>query len=212
MENWGLVTYRENALLYHPNDSTLTNKFRVASVVAHELAHQWFGNLVTMNFWGDLWLNEGFATWLEYRGTAAIATDWNYGDEIITDVALALDFDATNQSQSLSRPVASPDDISYQSRVIYNKGASILNMIEGHVGENGMKQGLQDYLNAHAYDTATTKDLFRALDPYSDDDLVAVYSTWADQPGFPVIRVTREPDQIKIQQERYLLDSTWNEK
>lgn len=162
MENWGLITYRETAILYDPEETSTAAHEWIAVIVAHELAHQWFGNLVTMKWWNDLWLNEGAASFFEYKGVNHISPEWSMMDQFILDKTQpALDLDALTSSHPININVNDPKEIeAIFDMISYSKGASILNMLEGFLCEDVLRSGLNDYLNSHAYGNADTKDLW----------------------------------------------------
>lgn len=171
MENWGLVTYRETSILYDEEETSTMGHEWVADVIAHEIAHQWFGNLVTMKWWNDLWLNEGAASYFEYKGVNNISPEWNMIDQFILDkIQPAMHLDALTSSHPISVPVKDPSDIeSIFDTISYNKGASIFYMLEGFLGEDVLKNGLNDYLNTHAYGNADTDDLWTAFTKHANN-------------------------------------------
>lgn len=170
MENWGLITYRETSILYDPRETSTAAHEWVAVVVAHELAHQWFGNLVTMKWWNDLWLNEGAASFFEYKGVNFISPEWSMMDQFILDkIQPALDLDALESSHPISVQVKDPSEIeAIFDTISYNKGASILYMLEGFLCEDVLKAGLNDYLATHAYGNADTNDLWSAFTKHAN--------------------------------------------
>ncbi|KAI8912491.1 peptidase family M1-domain-containing protein [Gorgonomyces haynaldii] len=192
MENWGLVTYRDTALLYDPKQSTAINKERVAEVIAHELAHQWFGNLVTMKWWNDLWLNEGFAEFMEYKGVNAIQPEWNMLDTFIpSDLVRALRADESDFTHPIALPVKDPNEINQIfDDISYGKGASVIRMLEfwmdDKYGQGTFLNKIHGYLEAHKYGNAQTADLWEALRT-PDQDVGAFMSAWTNQPGFPLV-------------------------
>ncbi|XP_063592167.1 endoplasmic reticulum aminopeptidase 1-like [Penaeus indicus] len=165
MENWGLITYRETALMFDPNHTSSRAQQRVTVVIAHELAHQWFGNLVTMAWWSDLWLNEGFASFMENLGTGVAEPGWAMQEQFIVEkMQPALSLDALLASHPISTPVADPAQIeSIFDTISYKKGASIIGMLESFIGQDMLKAGLRLYLEAHRYGNAATDDLWEAL-------------------------------------------------
>ncbi|KAI8896940.1 peptidase family M1-domain-containing protein [Globomyces pollinis-pini] len=210
MENWGLVTYRDTALLYDPKRSTPNNKQRVATVVGHELAHQWFGNLVTMKWWNDLWLNEGFAEFMEYKSVAAAEPTWNMTDQFIPlDLVRALQADESYFTHAIALPVKNPNEISsIFDDISYGKGSSILRMLEAWMDEKYGKgvffQKLHNYLSSHAYQNAETQELWAALRT-DDQDVGAFMDTWTNQPGFPFLHFADlERSSVMVHQERFL--------
>ncbi|XP_043260326.1 endoplasmic reticulum aminopeptidase 1-like isoform X1 [Colletes gigas] len=208
MENWGLITYRETSILYDPQEASTTDHEWVAIVVAHELAHQWFGNLVTMKWWNDLWLNEGAASFFEYKGVNYISPEWSMMDQFISDKTQpALSLDALTSSHPISVPVKDPNEIeAIFDDISYSKGASILNMLEGFLCEDVLKSGLNDYLNSHAYGNADTNDLWAVFTKHANHtfDVKAIMDTWTQQMGFPLITITRDGNTITASQKRFL--------
>ncbi|CAL8109596.1 unnamed protein product [Orchesella dallaii] len=201
MENWGLITYRESAMLYDANASSDQNKLRVATVISHELAHQWFGNLVTPKWWNDLWLNEGFASYVEYIGVDHISPDWKILEQFVSDeVHNVFKLDALESSHPISVPVNHPDEISeIFDRISYGKGASIIRMMNHFLTEATFKQGLHNYLMKWTYQAAVQNDLWDSLTEQAHADgtldramtVHDVMDTWTLQKGFPTIKVER---------------------
>ncbi|KAM8940284.1 glutamyl aminopeptidase isoform 2-T2 [Pelodytes ibericus] len=210
MENWGLVTYRETNLLYDPAESATVNKQRVAAVIAHELVHQWFGNIVTMDWWDDLWLNEGFASFFEYSGVNSAETTWNMLDQIIIDDLLpVMRDDALQSSHPIIVTVSTPAEItSVFDAISYNKGASILRMLEDWITPEHFKKGCQDYLKAYKFKNAKTDDFWESLAQASGKPVKEVMDTWTRQMGYPVLNV--ESNNV-VKQRRFLLDPNANE-
>ncbi|XP_003788672.1 aminopeptidase N [Otolemur garnettii] len=221
MENWGLVTYRENSLLFDPTSSSIGNKERVVTVIAHELAHQWFGNLVTVEWWNDLWLNEGFASYVEYLGADYAEPTWNVKDLIVlNDVYRVMAVDALASSHPLSTPaeeINTPAQISELfDSISYSKGASVLRMLSTFLTEDLFKKGLASYLHTFAYNNTIYLDLWEhlqeAVDSQSAIELPttvrAIMDRWILQMGFPVITVDTKTGDIS--QEHFLLDPEAN--
>lgn len=207
MENWGLVTYRENALLFDEVNSSATAKQRVAEVVAHELAHQWFGNLVTMQWWNGLWLNEGFATWMANFVMANLFPEWDIWTQFVSDdCADALSLDGLRSTHPIEVPVDNPNDISQIFDAIsYSKGASVIHMIHNFIGAEAFRAGLQVYLSKHAYGNAVTEDLWSALAETSGQPVHEMMDTWTKQPGYPLIQVVRhDENSCSLFQQRFL--------
>ncbi len=189
MENWGLVTYRETALLLDPAQTSLANKQRVAEVVAHELAHQWFGNLVTMAWWSDLWLNEGFATWVASLAMDKLFPEWEIWTSFIQEeFSQALEMDSLANTHPIQVEVDDPRSLDeIFDAISYAKGASVLNMLHHYLGAEDFRRGLHDYLEAHAYSNSVTHDLWAALGEASGKPVDEVMSAWTSQPGYPLI-------------------------
>ncbi|XP_006571773.2 endoplasmic reticulum aminopeptidase 1 isoform X1 [Apis mellifera] len=215
MENWGLITYRETSILYDPEESSTNIHEWIGTIVAHELAHQWFGNLVTMKWWNDLWLNEGAASFFEYKGVNHISPEWSMMDKFILEkTQSALDLDALASSHPISVQVKDPNEIeAIFDNISYNKGASILNMLEGFLCEDVLKSGLNDYLNSHAYGNADTNDLWAAFTKHANNtfDVKAIMDTWTQQMGFPLITITRNGNTITAAQKRFLISPREND-
>ncbi|XP_030370505.1 glutamyl aminopeptidase isoform X1 [Scaptodrosophila lebanonensis] len=207
MENWGLVTFRETALLYDATSSSSVNKQRVATVIAHELAHQWFGNLVTMKWWNDLWLNEGFASYIEYKGVKAVHEDWDMDSQFVTDeLHPVLKIDATLASHPIVKSIESPAEITeYFDTITYSKGASLVRMLENLVGEDKFKSGTTRYLTNHYFGSATTDDYLTAIEEEElDFDVKLIMQTWTEQMGLPVIEVEKNGNSYRLTQKRFL--------
>ncbi|XP_015200657.2 glutamyl aminopeptidase [Lepisosteus oculatus] len=205
MENWGLITYRETNLLYDQNESSSYNKQRVASVISHELVHQWFGNIVTMNWWDDLWLNEGFASFFEYIGVNKAEPDWQMRDiMLIDDVLPVMVDDALLSSHPIIVDVSSPAEItSVFDGISYSKGASILRMLEDWMGPDKFQEGCQKYLQTYRFQNAKTTDFWRSLAEVSGKPIEEVMDTWTKQMGYPVLHVAQSS---RLSQKRFLLD------
>ncbi|XP_077862985.1 puromycin-sensitive aminopeptidase isoform X1 [Saccoglossus kowalevskii] len=194
MENWGLVTYRETALLVDPKNSSASAKQWVALVVGHELAHQWFGNLVTMEWWTHLWLNEGFASWIEYLCVDFCFKDYDIWTQFVTsDYTRALELDALKNSHPIEVAVGHPSEVDEIFDLIsYSKGASVIRMLHDYIGDEDFKNGMNHYLSKHQYKNTFTEDLWESLGKASGKPVNDVMSTWTKQMGFPVIKVTAE--------------------
>uniref|UniRef100_A0A672HE02 Aminopeptidase n=1 Tax=Salarias fasciatus TaxID=181472 RepID=A0A672HE02_SALFA len=201
MENWGLITYRETALLYDPEFSSNSNKERIATIIAHELAHMWFGNLVTLRWWNDLWLNEGFASYVEYLGADNAEPDWGLKDLIVlNDIHRVFAVDALASSHPLSSPedaIQKPAQISELFDAIsYSKGASVLRMLSDFLTEPVFLKGLQTYLQQFAFGNTVYTDLWNHLEQAVQDlefnlpfNVTDIMNTWVLQMGFPVVTV-----------------------
>ncbi|XP_055129956.1 glutamyl aminopeptidase isoform X4 [Symphalangus syndactylus] len=209
MENWGLITYRETNLLYDPKESASSNQQRVATVVAHELVHQWFGNIVTMDWWEDLWLNEGFASFFEYLGVNHAETDWQMRDQmLLEDVLPVQEDDSLMSSHPIVVTVTTPDEItSVFDGISYNKGASILRMLEDWIKPENFQKGCRMYLEKYQFKNAKTSDFWAALEEASGLPVKEVMDTWTRQMGYPVLNVNGVKN---ITQKRFLLDSRAN--
>ncbi|XP_037790314.1 uncharacterized protein LOC119585704 [Penaeus monodon] len=217
MENWGLITYRETAMLYDPVVSAASNKQYVVAVVAHELAHQWFGNIVTPSWWTDLWLNEGFASYVEYIGINHVEPKWQVMEQfVLREVQEVFGLDCLESSHPISIPVGHPDEIGQIfDRISYGKGASIIRMMNHFLTEVTFRRGLRNYLDAFKYSTAEQDDLWEYLTAVAHQDgtlprdltVKMIMDTWTLQMGYPVVKVARGPDGTSavVSQERFLL-------
>ncbi|MCH5462770.1 M1 family metallopeptidase [Lactobacillus sp. LC28-10] len=208
MENWGLVTYREAYLLLDPDNTSLEMKQQVATVIAHELAHQWFGDLVTMKWWDDLWLNESFANMMEYVAIDAIQPDWHIWELFQTSEApMALNRDATDGVQSVHVQVEDPAEIDalFDSAIVYAKGARMLVMVRSLLGDDALRKGLKKYFEAHQYGNATGADLWSALGAASNLDIGAIMNSWLEQPGYPVVDAQIVNGQLTLKQHQFFI-------
>ncbi|NWV49442.1 AMPN Aminopeptidase, partial [Daphoenositta chrysoptera] len=218
MENWGLVTYRENSLLFDAAYSSIGNKERVVTVIAHELAHQWFGNLVTLRWWNDLWLNEGFASYVEYLGANSAEPSWSIKDlMVLNEVHAVMATDALASSHPLSfreEEINTPAQISEVfDSIAYSKGASVLRMLSDFLSEDIFKKGLQSYLHTFAYSNTIYTDLWVHLQQAVEknnvqlpDNISNIMDRWTLQMGFPVVTVDTRTGTIN--QTHFLLDPT----
>ncbi|NXE95772.1 AMPN Aminopeptidase, partial [Menura novaehollandiae] len=218
MENWGLVTYRENSLLFDAAYSSIGNKERVVTVIAHELAHQWFGNLVTLRWWNDLWLNEGFASYVEYLGADSAEPSWSIKDlMVLNELHAVMATDALASSHPLSfreEEINTPAQISEVfDSIAYSKGASVLRMLSDFLSENIFKEGLQSYLHTFAYSNTVYTDLWVHLQKAVEknnvqlpDNISNIMDRWTLQMGFPLVTVDTRTGTIS--QTHFLLDPT----
>lgn len=208
MENWGCITYREQTLLVDPANSSLSNKQYVAMVVAHELAHQWFGNLVTMRWWTDLWLNEGFASWIEYLAVDHLFPEWQMWTQFAVDEQhRALKLDALEHTHPIEVPVHHPDEIrTIFDTISYSKGASVIHMLNDYLGPDDFRNGLRHYLETHKYGNTDTVDLWDALEEISGKPVRQFMHSWTTSPGFPLLNATVSEGTIELTQERFYLN------
>ncbi|XP_075986441.1 aminopeptidase N-like [Anticarsia gemmatalis] len=215
MENWGLITYRETELLYDEKQSSFLNKERVAEVIAHELAHQWFGNLVTMKWWSDLWLNEGFATFAASVAVNKVEPTWHADRNYAVDSMLSvLNLDALESSHPVSVPIDDPKRISeIFDEISYRKGSTIIRMMTMFLGEEIFRKAINNYLRKNSYGNAEQDDLWRELTAVSQQyhgltrnvTVKEIMDTWTTQTGYPLLTVTRdyEDKSLTITQKRY---------
>ncbi|HVV26150.1 MAG TPA: M1 family metallopeptidase [Candidatus Saccharimonadales bacterium] len=208
MENWGCITFREQALLVDPQNTSLHLKQWVANVVAHELTHQWFGNLVTMRWWTDLWLNESFASWMSYLAVDQLFPDWQVWTQFIADEqSLGLRLDALQNTHPIQVEINHPDEIrTIFDAISYEKGASVLLMLHNYLGADNFRDGLRVYLKRHAYGNTDTIDLWKALEEASKKPVQEFMGAWTGQSGFPIVRAEVGSGQMTIQQERFYLN------
>ena len=207
MENWGLVTYREIYLLVDENSTALSRQ-TVALVVAHELAHQWFGNLVTMKWWDDLWLNESFANMMEYVSVDAIEPSWKIFEDFQTSGApYALKRDATDGVQSVHVEVKHPDEINtlFDGAIVYAKGSRLMHMLRRWLGDDAFRKGLGAYFEKHQYGNTIGRDLWDALSQASGRDVAAFMDAWLEQPGYPVVTAKVENDCLILTQKQFFI-------
>jgi puromycin-sensitive aminopeptidase len=205
MENAGLVTYRETALLLDPATASLPVRKRVAEVVTHELAHQWFGNWVTMEWWDDLWLNESFATWMAYKIVASWKPEWRIWLDFDQGKAAALALDALRSTHPIHAEVRNPEDMGEAFDLItYEKGGAVLRMIEAWLGEDPFRAGIRLYMRRFARGNAVAEDLWKALEQASGEPVRALANAWIRQPGFPVVHLSREGAKVRLAQRRFL--------
>ena len=208
MENWGLITYREMALLADPATISVSGKHYIATVVAHELSHQWFGNLVTMKWWDDLWLNESFANYMEYVAIDALEPTWNvWLDFATSDAIFAQRRDSLDGVQSVHMEVNDPAEIStlFDGAIVYAKGARLLQMLGTYIGEDAFRSGLKEYFKTFAYGNTTGQNLWDKLGDSSGKDIAGFMNAWISQPGYPVLHASQDGDTISLRQEQFFV-------
>src|SRR5512138_1893166 len=207
MENAGLVTYREVALLLDPATASLAQKKRVAEVVTHELAHQWFGNWVTMTWWDDLWLNEAFATWMAFKIVDQWNPAWRVWLEFDQGKAAAMHLDALRATHPIRAEIRSVAEAGEAFDLItYEKGGAVLRMIEGYLGEERFRDGIRLYMRRHGRGNAVADDLWGALAEASSEPVVELANAWIRQPGFPLVRVARTGRVLRLEPRRFFSD------
>ncbi len=210
MENWGLVTYREAYLLLDPDNTSLEMKKLVATVITHELAHQWFGDLVTMKWWDNLWLNESFANMMEYLSVDGLEPDWHIWEMFQTSEApAALTRDATDGVQPIQMEINDPADIdsAFDSAIVYAKGSRMLVMVRSLLGDDALRKGLKYYFDHHKFGNATGDDLWDALSTATDLDIGKIMHSWLKQPGYPVVSayVDSSDGHLKLSQQQFFV-------
>ena len=216
MENWGGITYYETGLLFDPEKSSAATRQGIYEVIAHETAHQWFGDLVTMAWWDNLWLNEGFASWMGTKCTAHFNPQWEVWLEknIPRDPTrrtgiskeLEMEGDARSTTHPIQQPIANEAEAnSAFDDITYRKGQAFLLMLESFLGENAFRDGIRRYMAAHKYSNSTTADLWNALSQASGKPVGEIAAGWTEQPGFPVVKVKRDGENVSLTQERFTI-------
>lgn len=210
MENWGLITYREVALLTDPDNRSVSSEQYVSMVIAHELSHQWFGNLVTMKWWDDLWLNESFASLMEHVALDRLHPDWNQWENYASaDIIACSNRDIYKDVQPVRVEVKHPDEIHtlFDPAIVYAKGGRLLKMLIEFIGEDTFRKGLKLYFEKHRYKNTTRDDLWEALSEASGVDVNAFMNPWLEQSGMPILKVNSKENELTIEQERFVLDA-----
>ena len=208
MENWGLITYREIALLVDPESTSIATKQYVALVVAHELSHQWFGNLVTMKWWNDLWLNESFAEMMEFVAIDALEPEWDvWLEHASSSVLSALRRDALDGVQAIQTEVNHPDEINsvFDPSIVYAKGGRMLRMLQAHLGTETLRAGLKLYFEKHQYNNTGADDLWNALSEASGIDVASFMQAWMTQSGYPVVHASIDGTKVTLTQEQFFI-------
>jgi tricorn protease interacting factor F2/3 len=206
MENWGAIASREGRVLIN-DESSFSEHTHAARTMTHEVGHMWFGDLVTMKWWDDLWLNESFATLMEYKILDKLHPEWNQWDEFLKTMTFsAMNLDALRTTHPVQVKVRTVEETtSIFDAISYNKGSSILRMLEAYVGEDAFRRGVSDYLKKFSYSNATGKDLWRALGEASNLPVTKVAKAWLTKPGFPMVRVSRTGRGIRLTQSQFRL-------
>ncbi|MCX7357912.1 MAG: M1 family metallopeptidase [Alphaproteobacteria bacterium] len=215
MENWGAILYFDQYLLVDEN-SSVAERQNVFGTVAHEIAHQWFGDLVTMNWWDDLWLNEGFASWMAAKATEHVHPDWHPWMAQLTDgTATAMSLDAREGTHPIVQEINTIDDANLAfDTITYEKGLAVIRMIEAYVGEEDFRTGVRNYINAHRYGNARTEDLWASVQAASGQPVLALARSFTTQPGFPLLTATGGScrrgghTDVSISQRRFAMDET----
>ncbi|HET7764455.1 MAG TPA: M1 family metallopeptidase [Burkholderiales bacterium] len=211
MENWGAIAYNEARLLYDPRDDSPRQQQQVYDIMAHEIAHQWFGNLVTMAWWNDLWLNESFATWMAGKTTERFNRAWQMQMRYALGREWALGEDARRTTHPIQTPVENDARaMEVFDSISYAKGGSVLRMLEAYLGEDVFREGIRRYMRAHRLSNSTTADLWHHLSEASRQDIQKLVSGWTEQPGYPVVRISQRCDEgetvVALRQERFTLN------
>jgi puromycin-sensitive aminopeptidase len=207
MENLGCITFRENLLLVDPATATQNERQLVADVIAHELAHMWFGDLVTMGWWNGIWLNEAFATFMELAACDAYRPEWDRWTAFGLERSVAFETDSLTSTRSVEFPVHSPSDCEGMFDVLtYQKGGALLRMLEQYLGEERFREGVGHYLRTHAYGNTDTSDLWDAIEHTSGEPVRRTMDSWIWQPGYPLVSVRRTGDELLLDQRRFTFD------
>uniref|UniRef100_A0A1L8DPI2 Aminopeptidase n=1 Tax=Nyssomyia neivai TaxID=330878 RepID=A0A1L8DPI2_9DIPT len=211
-EHWGLVTFRETSLLWDEKEGSARNRQRVASVISHELAHMWFGNLITCKWWNDVWLNEGFASYIEYKGLSVISENegWQIDEQfLIEDLHSVLELDSKVASHAITQDATTPDEITALfDAIAYNKGASVIRMMESFVGPAVFQKAVEKFINNFQFKSVETADFFHYMDQeVTGINVTEIMSTWIHQKGYPVVTVKKlSATTYELTQERFLIN------
>ena len=209
MENWGGIVYNENTLLFDPKTSSEETRRNIYNTVSHETAHQWFGDLVTMAWWDNLWLNEGFASWMAYKASDHFNPEWHVWEDAAADKSGVMEIDASRTTHPIQQPVRDPAQAAAAfDTITYDKGAAVIHMFEAFLGEAPFRAGIRRYIAAHAYSNTTTADLWAALEASSGRPMRRIAPGWTRQPGFPVVSATEGPGGagLILRQEKFSTD------
>ena len=209
MENFGAITYRETEMLVDEKDGSTNEKKRVAVVVAHEMAHQWFGDMVTMQWWDNLWLNEGFATWMENKAANDWHPEWHFKRDTADSLNDTLNYDAVRTTRTIRARAETPAEISEMfDGIAYGKAGAVIGMIESWIGPQVFQQGVHNYLAAHLYGNATAEDFWNAQTTTSKQPVDKVMSSFVDKPGVPVVTFSdQQGSAFPVAQQRFFLDA-----
>ncbi len=212
MENWGACTFREVLLYVDETTTSVSVKRRVAEVIAHELWHQWSGNLVTMKWWDDLWLNEAFATYQAFRAVDHFHPQWQIWDDFIDgDTKSAFEMDMLSSTHPIAVPVHTANEIEeIFDHISYGKGGSVLRMIEDYIGEESFRKGVNAYLKNFSYRSAVAEDLWTTLEKYSGQPVKDILISWIIKPGFPLLKASKKDSTIHLTQQRFTAGQTGN--
>ncbi len=207
MENWGAIAYMEQLLLYDPAKSSQNTRENIFETVAHEVAHQWFGNLVTMGWWDNLWLNEGFASWMATKATNDLNPDWKIWIRSNASKESAFNLDARASTHAIQLPdVTEYSAVDAFDAIAYSKGQAFVRMLENYLGFEPFRAGLRLYMQRHAYSNTTTADLWQALGEASQEPVTQIAASWTEQPGFPIIIASVSNEKLTLSQKRFTLD------
>jgi aminopeptidase N len=210
MENWGGITFFESRLLFDPSSSADTARRGIFSILAHEMAHQWFGDLVTMGWWDNLWLNEGFASWMQEKAAEKFYPQWETWLNGYGQKQFAMTLDARRTSHPIQQKVADESEaMTAFDGITYNKGQSFIRMLENYLGESAFREGLRRYMAAHAYGNATTADLWQALEAAAGKPVAGIAASFTEQDGVPLVvaetNCEGRAQHLVLHQERFAL-------
>ena len=209
MENLGCITFRENLLLVDPDRATQAERQLVVDVVAHELAHMWFGDLVTMRWWNGIWLNEAFATFMELAACDAFRPEWGRWETFGVERSVAFETDSLSSTRPVEFEVRSPADAEGMFDVLtYQKGGALLRMLEQHLGADRFREGVSHYLTRHAYGSTETADLWDAIEETSGEPVRRIMDSWIWQPGYPLVEASLDGDEVVLSQRRFSFDAS----
>jgi aminopeptidase N/puromycin-sensitive aminopeptidase len=209
MENFGCITFRETEMLVDDRDGSVPAKKEIAETVAHEMSHQWFGDMVTMEWWDNLWLNEGFATWMESKAASKWHPEWNYAQDVAGDLDDTLDLDARSTTRAIRTRAETPAEINQMfDGIAYGKAGAVIGMVENWVGEDVFRKGVREYLAAHLYGNATAEDFWGAQTRVSGLPVDRVMRSYIDQPGVPLLTFQDHPKTgtFPVAQSKFTLD------
>ncbi len=210
MENWGGIIFFESRLLFDPSTNADTARRGIFLILAHEMAHQWFGDLVTMGWWDNLWLNEGFASWMQEKAAEHFYPQWRTWLNGYGQKQLAMALDARRTSHPIQQPVAdSSEAIAAFDGITYNKGQALIRMLENYLGERAFRDGIRKYMAAHAYGNTTTADLWRALESAAGKPVAGVAASFTEQDGVPLIMAetacSGDTQRMTLRQDRFVI-------
>jgi aminopeptidase N/puromycin-sensitive aminopeptidase len=210
MENFGAITYRETDFLLDPAHSSVAAQRRVGLVVTHEMAHQWFGDMVTLKWWDNTWLNEGFATWMENKPLEAWKPEWDMTQEVAADNQGTLNLDSERTTRTIRAKADTPDEINEMfDGISYGKAGAMLLMVENYLGEETFRKGVHEYLAAHLYGNATAEDFWNTLAKVSGKPVDKIMDSLVSQPGVPILKFgAPTPSNVPVAQERFYMSST----
>lgn len=209
MENTGAITFREQYLLADPERASFSTKKNIAAIMSHEIAHQWFGNLVTMKWWDDIWLNEGFATWMANKPLAEWKPEWNVELDEVEETQKALSLDALRSTRAIRTNVQTPDEINEVfDAIAYEKSAGVIRMVESYVGKEAFRQGVASYIRKYSYGNAAAEDFWTEVTRVTGKPVDRIMASYVDQPGVPILKIASacqgSTTRVRVVQERFI--------